>query len=63
MVAGFAAGGTAHHLENRSKCDCVFIEIGDRTASDEVSYPHDDIQAVLGNEGRWYFAHKNGTPY
>jgi uncharacterized cupin superfamily protein len=63
MVAGFAAGGTAHHLENRSARDCVFLEIGDRTPGDEVRYPQDDIQAVLGTEGRWYFAHRDGTPY
>jgi len=24
MVAGFAANGTAHHLENRTERDCVF---------------------------------------
>jgi uncharacterized cupin superfamily protein len=63
MVAGFAAGRTAHHLENRGERGCVFLEIGDRTPGDEVSYPEDDIQAVLGNEGRWYFARKDGTPY
>jgi uncharacterized cupin superfamily protein len=63
MVAGFPAGGTAHHLQNRSDRDCVFLEIGDRTPGDEVSYPADDLQAVLGKEGRWHFAHKDGTPY
>jgi uncharacterized cupin superfamily protein len=63
MVAGFPAGGTAHHLENRGDRDCVILEIGDRTPGDEVIYPADDIQAVLGEEGRWYFAHKDGTAY
>ena len=39
MVAGFAKSGTAHHLENTSERDCVFLEIGDRTPGDEVSLP------------------------
>jgi uncharacterized cupin superfamily protein len=63
MVMGFPAGGTAHHLENRGERDCVFLEIGDRTPGDEVRYSADDIEAVLGKEGRWHFAHKDGTPY
>jgi uncharacterized cupin superfamily protein len=63
MVAGFAAGGTAHHLENHGDRDCVILEVGDRTPDDEVNYPADDIEAVLGKDGRWYFAHKDGTAY
>jgi uncharacterized cupin superfamily protein len=63
MVAGFAAGGTAHHLENRTTRDCVILEIGDRAEGDEVSYPTDDIQAVMGSDGKWRFAHKNGETY
>jgi len=63
MVAGFAANGTAHHLENNSDRDCVILEIGDRSEGDEVNYPADDIQAVMGSDGRWRFAHKDGTPY
>jgi uncharacterized cupin superfamily protein len=63
MVAGFPANGTAHHLENRTETDCMFLEIGDRTPADEVTYPADDIQAVFGADGQWRFAHKGGTPY
>jgi uncharacterized cupin superfamily protein len=63
MVAGFPANGTAHHVENNSERDCVIIEIGDRSDSDMVSYPADDLQAVMGSDGRWRFAHKDGTPY
>jgi uncharacterized cupin superfamily protein len=63
MVAGFAAGGTAHHLENNGERDCVMLEIGDRTQGDEVSYPADDIKAVMGADGKWLFARKDGTPY
>jgi uncharacterized cupin superfamily protein len=63
MAAGFSAGATAHHLENRTDRDCIILEIGDRTSGDEVGYPIDDIQAVMGDDGRWRFAHKNGEPY
>jgi uncharacterized cupin superfamily protein len=63
MVAGFAAGGPPHHLENRTSQDCVILEVGDRTAHDEVRYPADDIQAVMGENGKWRFTHKDGQPY
>jgi uncharacterized cupin superfamily protein len=33
--------------------DCVILEIGDRTQGDEVSYPTDDIQAVMDRSGKW----------
>jgi uncharacterized cupin superfamily protein len=63
MIAGFPANRTAHHLENKSDRDCVILEIGDRSEGDMVSYPADDIQAVMGSDGRWLFARKDGTPY
>jgi uncharacterized cupin superfamily protein len=63
MCAGFPAGGIAHQLVNRSDADVVYLEVGDRTAGDEGSYPNDDIKAELGPDGKWIFAHKDGTPY
>jgi uncharacterized cupin superfamily protein len=63
MCAGFPASGRAHQLINRTRADVVYLEIGDRTAGDEGSYPNDDIQAVLGPDGKWIFARKDGTPY
>lgn len=63
MVIGFAAGGPAHHIENRTEADCVILEIGDRATGDSVGYPADDIQAVMGQDGRWQFTKKDGTPY
>jgi uncharacterized cupin superfamily protein len=63
MVAGFSAGGVAHHLENRTERDCVILEVGDRSPGDEATYPNDDIQAVMGADGRWHYTHKDGTPY
>lgn len=62
MCAGFAAGGVAHNLENRSTEPATYLEIGDRTPGDEVAYPADDLQAVLV-EGAWQFTHKDGRPY
>jgi uncharacterized cupin superfamily protein len=63
MVAGFPASGTAHHLENRTARDCVILEVGDRTEGDEASYPTEDLQAVMGDDGKWRFSHKDGTDY
>jgi uncharacterized cupin superfamily protein len=63
MVAGFPARGTPHHLENRTAEDCLILEIGDRSAGDEVSYPEDDLATLADLEGKRVFVHKNGTPY
>jgi uncharacterized cupin superfamily protein len=63
MVAGFAASGTAHHLENRTDRNCVILEVGDRAQGDEVSYPVDDIKAMMNEDGKWRFAHKDGSAY
>jgi uncharacterized cupin superfamily protein len=63
MCAGFKAGtGNAHQLLNRSNEEVIYLELGDRSAGDSVVYPDDDIQAVLV-EGKWKFAHKDGSPY
>ena len=64
MCAGFKAGtGDAHHLVNRTKEDVVFLEVGDRSAGDSVSYPDDDVVAVYGTDGNWKYSRKDGTPY
>lgn len=63
MCAGFKSGtGNATQLINRSDEEIVYLEIGDRTAGDSVTYPDDDIQAAMVN-GVWQFSHKDGTPY
>jgi len=63
MCAGFKAGtGNGHHLINETSEEVVYLEVGDRTAGDEGSYPDDDLQAMLEN-GKWKFAHKDGTTY
>jgi uncharacterized cupin superfamily protein len=63
MCAGFARGGTAHHLVNHSDTDATYLEVGDRQSGDSVQYPRDDIEAIAGDDGKWRFAHKDGTPY
>lgn len=61
--AGFKAGnGNAHRLENRTGEPVVYLEVGDRTAGDQVSYPDDDLVATR-IDGTWSFSHKNGDPY
>jgi uncharacterized cupin superfamily protein len=64
MCAGFPRGsGDAHQLVNRTASDVVYLEVGDRSPGDEVAYPDDDLQALLGPDGRWRYARKDGTPY
>jgi uncharacterized cupin superfamily protein len=63
MCAGFKAGtGNGHCLINETAEDVLYLEIGDRTPDDEGSYPDDDLKAMLV-DGKWKFAHKDGTPY
>lgn len=63
MCVGFPARGEAHHLVNRTDKDVVYLEVGDRTPGDKVSYPNDDIQAALAEGGKWRFSRKDGTRY
>jgi uncharacterized cupin superfamily protein len=63
ICAGFPAQGIAHQLVNRTGKDVVFLEVGDRTAGDEGSYPVDDVRAALGPDGKWIYTHKDGRPY
>src|SRR3954454_18159660 len=61
--AGFKAGtGNGHCLVNETTEEVVYLEVGDRTAGDEGSYPDDDLRALLV-EGTWRFVHKDGKPY
>ncbi len=63
MCAGFAAGsGDAHCLVNASSQEVVYLEVGDRTPGDRVTYPDDDLVA-LDEGGRWRVLHRDGSPY
>ena len=59
---GFAAGGEGHQLVNQSDAEVSFLEIGDRTPGDAVSYPNDDL-AATAIDGKWAFTHKDGSRY
>lgn len=62
MCAGFRAGtGDAHNLSNNTSVDVWYLEIGDRSAGDEVSYPEEDLKGALVN-GSWVFTRRNGEP-
>ena len=64
MCAGFHAGsGNAHHLVIREGEDVVYLEVGDRSGGDRVSYPDDDIEAATADDGTRRFTRKDGTPY
>ncbi len=63
MAAGFPAGsGDGHHLLNRTGEDAVYLEVGDRTAGDEVDYPDIDMLIRL-IDGKRTYIHRDGTPY
>jgi uncharacterized cupin superfamily protein len=63
MCAGFRAGaGDGHCLVNETDDEVVYLEVGDRTPGDQVTYPDDDLAAHWAN-GQWCFIHKDGTPY
>lgn len=63
MCAGFRAGtGNAHQLANHTDAEVLYLEVGDRTAGDEVSYPDVDLHAREA-AGGWIFLHKDGRPY
>jgi len=61
---GVKAGeGIAAQLINKSQELVVYIEVGDRTAGDEVDYPNDDLKAKQLPSGEWRFSHNDGRPY
>ena len=63
MCAGFKAGvGNAHNLINETAEEVIYLEVGDRTPGDEVTYPDDDLQASLV-AGKWVFTHKDGSHF
>ena len=63
MAAGFPAGvADGHHLVNRSGTPATYIEVGDRSPDDEVTYPDIDLFLPSRNKGR-VFTNKQGEPY
>jgi uncharacterized cupin superfamily protein len=63
MAAAFPAGdGDGHQLVNESGRPALYLEIGDRTPGDSVTYTDVDLAAEMV-DGRWVMSHKDGTPY
>ena len=54
-MAGFPAGeANGHHLINKSDRIVTYLEIGDRTLGDQVTYPDADLSAKFTDQG-WKF--------
>lgn len=63
MCAGFRAGsGDAHQLINRTDAEVVYLEVGDRSLGDSVSFA-DDYAIARDADGRPTVVRKDGTPY
>lgn len=63
MAAGFPAGeADGHNLINRSNSIATYLEIGDRTPNEQVTYPDVDLLAKHSAKG-WIFTHKDGSLY
>ena len=62
-AAGFPAGeADGHHLVNHSSSIVTYLEIGDRTADERVTYPDEDLVANYNSQG-WAFTRKDGSIY
>jgi uncharacterized cupin superfamily protein len=60
MCAGFPAGeADAHCLVNETDADVVYLEVGDRTPGDSVTYPDDDLTAA--SSAAWTYRRKDGS--
>ena len=64
MAAGFPAGkGDGHHMANKGKDWAVYLEVGNRSLDDEVTYPDIDLFLTNGRHGKSRFTRKSGEPY
>lgn len=62
--AAFPAGRPdGHALVNRSAGEATYLEIGDRTADDEVDYPDVDMQVRWIDGEEVFVRRSDGTPY
>ncbi len=63
MCAGFKTGtGDAHHLVNKTDEIVLYLEVGDRSPDDKVTYPDEDLKGIF-IEGAWHFTRKNGQAF
>ena len=63
MCADFVQGGAAHQLINRSAAEAVTLEVGDRTSGDAATYPDDDLQVAMGEDGKWRYTRKDRSAW
>ncbi len=63
MAAGFPAGeADGHHLMNRGAKPARYLEVGTRSATEDIYYS--DIDMIgRKRDGVFAFTHKNGEPY
>ena len=62
-AAGFAAGiQNGHHLVNNSGSTAVYLEVGSRPDSDQVTYPDVDLR-LTKEKGEYHFSRNDGIPY
>ncbi|MBN3895865.1 MAG: cupin domain-containing protein [Nostoc sp. NOS(2021)] len=64
MAAGFPAGeANGHHLVNRSSVVAIYLEVGDRTPNDKVTYPDENLMTTPSPDGKSRKLIRNdGTP-
>jgi uncharacterized cupin superfamily protein len=62
---GFPAGtGDGHHFLNETDRDAIFLVVGDRAPSDDVTYSDIDLELKGGPDGVQKWRHKkDGSPY
>lgn len=64
MCACFPAGsGDGHRLENRSDAVVHYLEVGNRSAGEQVHYPDSDMIMHKEADGSRRFSHVDGSPY
>jgi uncharacterized cupin superfamily protein len=64
MCAGFPAGkANGHHLVNRTGRDAVYLEVGDRTKNDAVTYPDNNLVGGVAADGSRRVTKKDGSPF
>jgi len=64
MCAGFPAGSRdGHQLINRSDRPARYLELGTRAPDDRVVYCDVDLACAKTADGRYVYAHKDGSAY
>lgn len=63
MIAGFKAGsGNGHQLSNESDKPAFYLEVGDRTPGDDVTYPEADLFGTM-KDGKRVWVKRDGSDW